>query len=166
MKKHGLAIITGIAAMGVAGYLAYPEIKQILDPQGAFLDACENALKDRLKAPSTYQRTKEPLVTVEEVTVEEAMPVTPREAENEEYRKSRDAMRYVYRQEGAFRHTAFIWYESANSFGAPVAELSTCDYYSYKMTPPASDDLRFADVKIDGQTNFDRIMESAAPFLH
>lgn len=165
MRAHNIIAIITVAAICAGGYFAYPSVRQRLDPHGPLLAACENSLKERLKAPSTYERVEDPLVVVDEATPEEAMPILPSEAEDEGLRDARERMRQVYRQSGAFKHTAFIRYESANSFGAPIAGLSTCDYFSYQETPPTTDDLRHARILIDGKTNFDRALEGVEAFL-
>lgn len=159
MKKHDVVAIIGIVAVCAAGYLAYPAIQQRLDPHGPLLAACEAAIKDRLKAPSTYRRAEKPIFTVEEVTPEEAMPTIPEEAESESLREAREAMRSLYRQTGAFRHTAVIKYDSANSFGTPLRGLDLCESYTTSKDTPGQKDVRPGSVLINGKTTTDWAIE-------
>lgn len=150
MKATVITILATAAITGIGGYLAYPYFGAAADPDTPFISACETAIKTRLKAPSTYKRLNEPSVTVTKISPDKAMATHDLSGLANQWQI--DQVKDAYADLGAYRHRAIIRYESANAYGTPMANVSTCEVIEFGEGPP---DLQSGQVLIDGQTNTD-----------
>lgn len=128
-----MKLIAIITALLVAGAAAYFPLKGLWG-DGALITTCEEAIRDRLKAPATYQRIAVS-TSVEEVTPEQAAGeiIEPKSAPaNIELHQAELEM---YRR-GAFMHQAVFEYDAENAMGVPLRLFTTCTYYTTKQEPP------------------------------
>jgi hypothetical protein len=100
-----------------------------------FAEACEDIIKERLKAPSTYHRVDlyGPLISMG--TWQEAMGWDFPEkkessllssARSEMSKRAHDTMVKLYTDSPPTIARLFIDYEAANSFGVPIPQKSVC----------------------------------------
>lgn len=108
-----------------------PIASPVLD--STFVRACEEALKDMLRAPATYRR----------VSVD---------ASSEEL-----SSRTLDHKTGAVRHTAWFEYDAANGFGALLRGSSTCTYDTVGGRGWKADAY---SVRVDGLTKLERIAKA------
>jgi hypothetical protein len=114
MRIFLLAVIAACAVGGAAYHYGYYPFTSPL------LAACEEAMKERLKAPSTYRRisvseTKEPL------SFEQYYAARPES----------DAVKTVLIRgatEKPVKRTILIEYDAANAFGTPLRSRSLCTF--------------------------------------
>lgn len=118
------------------------------------VNACEDALKERLKAPSTYQRIKV-TETQQNITFDQYF------AANNESPAVQQFLRAMAKQPPV-QLIAFIEYDAANAFGTPLRSISKCTYNT--LDPTRSTDSKHL-VKIDGKSNtqwlVDRVVGNA-----
>lgn len=124
------------------------------DPYAEFFDACEETLKDRLKAPSTFRMLDEPTVTATKVSAAVAAGPPPDDFrgtdQHTRLQELHELQLSMYR-DGAWRHRALIEYEAQNAFGTPIRNVSRCDAYTFDEAPPTS---RYGNVRVqvDGKS--------------
>lgn len=129
-----VAIATGLPTLGACNPI-----------ESGFVKACEAALQDRLKSPSTYKRIN--LVqTVEPLTVNE-------------YAKGDQKIFdfYMKSERKPVRHIVLFTYDASNSFGVPIRNVAKCSYDTIDGEKPVdSKEL----VEIDGKTNIEWLTEN------
>lgn len=112
--------------------------------EGRFVKACEAALQDRLKAPSTYKRIN--LIRLDETLTA-----------NEYARGDQDVFdKWIKSEKKPVRHTAVITYDAANSFGVPIRGIAKC---SIDTAPDKEPSGLMEDIEIDGRSNMDWLAE-------
>lgn len=143
MKWFALFLVVGLCAFGSAAryYNFFP-----FDPP--LTAACEPALKERLKAPSTYRRIavseyREPL------SFEAYYAARPEKSEAVKLLRVRTAT------EKPVKLTAIMEYDASNSFGVALRSKALCTYEAIDGNDLPSQ----ASVKIDGQTNGQLLLE-------
>lgn len=115
--------------------------------------ACDEAVKLRLKAPSSYERVGE---TKSETVIEETAFFLYRDVMDEK-------VRHAYRKGWADKPPTFkryevrLAYEAQNSFGARLRSAAKCEFYTDDGT---TDDARAATVVIDGKTLQDWLLQA------
>ena len=161
MSRTGLAVLA-VVVLGAAAPILYPYASSQTNPNAAFLAACDEAIKKRLKAPTTYPRANDgqfPVISVEKTTTKKA--VTARlggSSDDASYQRVRKSFQDLYRATGGpFRHEAFIQYDAENSFGAPIRETAKCELYEAQKEPPK--DVNADEVLIDGKTYTNWLIE-------
>lgn len=112
------------------------------------VSSCEVALKDRLKAPSTYHR-------IEVTEASEKMSFDDYFSENETSPATRNQQRR-YAKEPPVRLIVFIKYEAANAFNVPLRSIAECTYASLDGSQPSRPDF----VKINGKSNTEWMVDS------
>ncbi|TBC64494.1 hypothetical protein ELH36_17995 [Rhizobium ruizarguesonis] len=117
---------------------------------------CENALKERLKSPSGYKRIE---ITRSQQVLDRA---SYQAYLNETFNSSPSLQEMSLRQfdKGTVKPTAFtliIEYDAPNGFGVPIRGYSRCEFVDDDGVDSNASALR---IKIDGQTNLDRLLKS------
>lgn len=116
-----------------------------------FVTACEGALLETLKSPSSYKR-----ITV----TEQKRPITfaeywrGRPLESESVRLFQEKMA----KEPPTQHVALVEYDAANVYGALTRARSMCTYDTLSASP---NDATKHLVRIDGKTITDRLVDDA-----
>jgi hypothetical protein len=121
-----------------------------LDGESAFVRACELALVERLKSPSTYRR-------VEATVAREPLGL-------DDYFAGRDdgpAVRKFAEQQGLkpIRVLALVEFEVENALGVSVLSLATCSLDTRDGDPSAASPML---VRIDGKTWTEWLADRAA----
>lgn len=122
---------------------------------------CEGALKERLKAPSTYRLIESRGFVRREATRDEFMGWFTPEAKtrsesissrDRDYRKLIDTQASWYDKEGQRKDyvSVLIEYEADNSFGTPIRDTVICEG-TVKASEPF-DDVGVVGPSIDGET--------------
>lgn len=106
------------------------------------INACEDALKERLKAPSTYRRIKV-TESQQSITFEQYF------AASNDSPAVQSFLRSMAKQPPTQLMT-FIEYDAANAFGTPIRSISKCTYNT--LDPTRSTDSKEL-VEIDGKSN-------------
>ncbi|MDY7114887.1 hypothetical protein RAN53_00865 [Halomonas sp. SSL-5] len=133
-----------LLAVGFSAFFYWPTDER------KFFSACENSLKEVLSSPSTYSK----------VGFRHYMS---KPLSSEEY-KDTFSIPVGYALESALEkgkvspmiYSGFIRYEHANVYGTPVSNVVECSYVS----GDGLDNIREANVMIDGMTNHDRQMKA------
>jgi hypothetical protein len=109
--------------------------------------ACEAALKDTLRSPSTYQQ-----IRVTERT--ETIPIEKYLAD-----EKNEAVRQVYLRQykQAVRSLVYFEFDAANAYGTPIRGFSE---YSYDTIDGDISRVSELMVKIDGKTKTDRLVDA------
>jgi hypothetical protein len=136
-----LLVVVALAAGG--GGLWYVVEKQPFD--SAFLKACDEAIKDNLRSPSTYQR-----IEVSEVQEQLSIDDFTRGMEADE------AALYKGRSDKAVRTRALISYDAANVYGTPIRDLADCTYDTIDGSISVVNKFF---VKIDGKTLTEKLLD-------
>jgi len=113
-----------------------------------FVDACEQAVKETLRAPSTYHRIN---VTQKQVPI----PLDAYLAANESSASVREFMSRL--QKKATRWIAYLEYDASNAYGVAIREAKECSYETLAESP--SDATKFT-VKIDGKDLIEKQMDA------
>lgn len=126
MKKvwvASAAFAVAIGAMGAYFYATYDSMTA----------SCEEAIKFRLKSPSSYKRisvdSKATILSKSEYIDELNKDGTP-----DNIKKTLSEY-YDENKRPEFRHERFISYEAANSFGAMIRGIGVCEYVSNNKRP-------------------------------
>lgn len=151
MKLFGLFAASIAVFVGIAAYR-----NGYIFARDEFLAACESALKERLKAPSTYRliRSRQ---GVREADPDEA--VGPVRGTTPEQRALTTELRQIYERAGAFSHFILLDYEAQNSFGVPLADTAVCEVFTHSRDAPGRHAYSPSSVRINGKTNFDLILD-------
>lgn len=119
----------------------------------AFVDACEDVLKERLKSPSSYKRIS---------TFESSQLLDEREyAEYLTTRGESEAVQEWAMKEfksGSIKPTNFsilIEYDADNSYGAAIRGYATCTYISDYGRRPEDRKLAKFIVQVDGENSIE-----------
>ncbi len=131
----------------------------------ALVEACEEVLMGRLKAPSTYEQVKVSPVYREPGTEDEFLGYTmpgdkeedlAEQASDPKVKEMRDRQKELFAlvPEKVY---LFLTYEAANSFGAPLRGVAECSAYTAKGEDFR--DLRFPDVRVNGQTHMGWLLD-------
>lgn len=126
-------------------------------PGTEFLNACEEVLKERLGAPSTYALIGWRL---------SSEPVDPDDylsrigSDRIEYPASyeRDLREITEGIVVPTRHIIDINYDAANAFGVSIRDWAVCDLVSGSAEPPTG-----GSVRIDGITHLDWLLGASIP---
>jgi hypothetical protein len=116
-----------------------------------FLDACEHALKERLKAPSTYRRISATELTPVLLSVEEYVSA-------HQDRKAYETLALA-NSSSPVRLSALVSYDAANAFGTPLRHSSECIYDASGVSEIPGP---YA-IKVDGTTNIERLFIKVGP---
>lgn len=151
----GTVIVLAVLLAGALALLLVPDARRVvlglLDSR--LVAACETALLDRLKAPSTYARvsateSSEPIRLADYYVDAFSRNGMPGAAEQELNRRVHDH---------ATRWTVLIEYDAANGFGTPIRGVSACTYSSLDGGTKGVSALL---VKIDGKTKTQWLVEA------
>lgn len=157
--------VIGVAALVLAGGAVFWFVQGSASaPESAFLAACEAEIKTRLKAPSTYQRTEVASVSSNRARPEQAIPLDEAEKDSPRYIKARDTLIELYDKRGVFRHSATIIYDAANTYGTPVQGIAKCSLFTSSEDMPRADDISSQDIRIDGKTTTEWLMDDLRSF--
>lgn len=117
---------------------------------------CEEVLKERLRSPSGYKRV-EISAYENKMTIADWLSEANRDTPSSAGTNKIIAEGMERRGETPVRHKLYISYDAPNAYGTLVRGLSECTYVSSDgKTTHAS---RF-NVKIDGKTNHERLMDA------
>lgn len=127
--------------------------------EARFLLACDGAIKDRLKAPSTYKRISSSfhiqslnIDQYEKLFIEDLGSATDMYQVDLINRQIENAKKKQFPLELA---TAYITSEAKNSFGVPIRN----NFYCRKVKQGKDWQLTKDSVEIDGQTNLEWAIE-------
>ncbi|GGG77714.1 hypothetical protein GCM10011415_28300 [Salipiger pallidus] len=150
-----------LAALWITGLASTPDFLKSRD--GKFISACEDTLKKRLKAPSTYRRLSDPHIAESVATLDDYKGWTdnPEKKASDQDRQARNPKLAEMQAAQTRRflldeHTlkrAIIEYEAANSYGTPIRGYALCTFAD--PSPESFSDFDRQNVMIDGRTAFE-----------
>ena len=152
MRYLPIILLTSIGAAACNPFGPKPEEK--------IARACENVLKERLKAPTTYKRLKATNVTKSVATLEQYLGwYTPEMvARKKKQLKSNVHMRKInasqvelFNAGKYFIYEIYVEYTASNSYGTPVRNEARCNLVTPYSTleNAAKDDVEKLSRKVD-----------------
>lgn len=131
-----------------------------------FVDTCEEVIRERLKAPSTYRRIGAPEVIHHSETLSDSdfsELIAGKEQILQEIMQESRSEGTGWLQVSYFETT--IEYDAANAFGVPIRRVSRCRSGSWYNHEKPRYDLSRSLVEVDGQTQTDWALERASDAL-
>lgn len=150
MKK--ILIAVGVIVFGAAA------ITYELTREPPLYSACEEVLKDRLRAPSTYKRVSIYSRT-ETVDGDELVEPIPAGA-TKEMRDVMESRNSLYSGRRVTKYTVAIEYDAANGYGTPLRGTALCEDHSFGTTNIDDYNPGFLNPKVDGYSKIDWITKS------
>ena len=150
-----LATGSGFVALGAAG------VGPLASARQRFYAACDDVIRDRLKAPSTYRRISATKIKLGRADLDHYMKrETPEKREWQE-RLDRDEWLRAVRenQEKTFAESKFqeawtvIEYDAANSFGTAIRSRAICSDYILEGDPIKVD--KYWGPRVNNMTKLD-----------
>ncbi|MDO6526950.1 hypothetical protein Q4519_14785 [Motilimonas sp. 1_MG-2023] len=154
MKKIMLTPI--IAALVLSGCIG--------NPKTAFVEACSEIMKDRLKSPSSYQVLDSSDILYEPFTLEYWEKNNPMDKYADlDKVKFWQSMRDLAEQQEKNGNNKvakiIIKYEAKNAYGTPIASEMLCKYETKGPEVPSDvDDFNLFEVHVNGMTKSDWLM--------
>ncbi len=147
-------LIIGAAALALIAGGAWWAKREGLILRDEFAYLCDEAIKEGLRSPSTYRVTQVRELS-KPASDEEIAKSCASRPDGEKRAECIDLTRIL----GTQSHLRLVNYEAANTYGTPVAGMSSCRVLSTKARDRLNEDSRLEwSMDLDGQTSHERSM--------
>lgn len=162
LRRFSTVVATGLAAAFLTGCDEHGKLER------TFIASCEEVLKERLRAPSTYVRVEKPEVRVETRTIAD-----------QEFESMVDSEGYSPLLKGLAReqraageayvestwYSTTIRYDAENAFGTPMRGIASCASGESYTGTPSGFDVGRSGVVVAGKTQIEWVLEQSEKAL-
>lgn len=150
-KSQKFAIWTVFAVAAVGAGIGIAELTK----DAGMTTSCEEAIKKRLRSPSSYKRIE--LTRSERFLTEEEYKARLDRENSSDILKEMDMTSFRTKEISPKEISLFVEYDAPNGFGVPIRGHSECTYISERGADPDS----YLYVSVDGKTNTEWLMQQA-----
>lgn len=136
------------------------------DPKDGLVEACEAVLKDTLVSPAGYKSVSTTHLEGKATPEEYFAHMNFKYPSDDDQSSDATIRRLIKKQieDGTFEvisYKVIMEFDAPNAYGTPIREKVLCTYVG--TSPPRGVEDR-KDVRIDGKSDFDRLMDTAKRF--